>query len=53
MEPDFLSQKEMSHKRIIEEYFKLVETGKFKEGLMFFRQTAKLTIPSLLAIQRL
>jgi predicted SnoaL-like aldol condensation-catalyzing enzyme len=33
---DLIRQKETDHKNIIMEYFKLVSSGKFKEGLRFF-----------------
>ncbi len=39
--PDFLRQKEEEHKKVVEEYFKLVSAGKFKDGLRFFAPDCK------------
>ena len=36
-----LREKEQNHKKIIEEYFKLVSAGKFKDGLRFFSPNCK------------
>jgi len=45
---DFLKQKEMNHKEIVSEYFKLIESGKFKEGLKFFSPNCKTHNPFVL-----
>lgn len=34
--PDLLTEKEIDHKKIAMEYFKLISSGKYKEGLRFF-----------------
>ncbi len=38
---DLQRQEETNHKKIIQEYFKLVEAGKFKDGLRFFSPDCK------------
>ena len=44
---DLLREKEQNHKKIIEEYFKLVSAGKFKDGLRFFSPNCKTHNPFL------
>jgi predicted SnoaL-like aldol condensation-catalyzing enzyme len=38
---DMMKQKEIEHKSIVAEYFKLIVAGKFKEGLRFFAPDCK------------
>jgi predicted SnoaL-like aldol condensation-catalyzing enzyme len=38
---DLVRQKEIEHKNIVMEYFKLIVAGKFKEGLHFFAPDCK------------
>ena len=42
---DLISQKEIDQKKIVLEYFKLVGSGKFREGLRFFRDDCKIHNP--------
>ncbi len=39
--PEATRQKETDHKNIVMEYFKLIGSGKFKEGLRFFAPDCK------------
>jgi predicted SnoaL-like aldol condensation-catalyzing enzyme len=39
--PELLRQKEIEHKNVAMEYFKLISAGKFKEGLRFFTLDCK------------
>jgi predicted SnoaL-like aldol condensation-catalyzing enzyme len=38
---DLLKQKEIEHKNIAKEYFKLISAGEYKEGLRFFAPDCK------------
>jgi hypothetical protein len=38
---DLVRQKEIEHRNIVMEYFKLIVAGKFKEGLRFFSPDCK------------
>jgi predicted SnoaL-like aldol condensation-catalyzing enzyme len=38
---DLLKQKEVEHKKVAMQYFKLISTGKYKEGLRFFAADCK------------
>lgn len=38
---DLLKQREIEHKNIAKEYFKLISAGKYKEGLRFFAPDCK------------
>ena len=42
---DLISQKEIDQKKIVLEYFKLVGSGKFREGLRFFQDDCKIHNP--------
>jgi predicted SnoaL-like aldol condensation-catalyzing enzyme len=44
---DLVRQKEMDQKRIVLEYLKLIGSGKFREGLHFFRDDCKTHNPFL------
>jgi predicted SnoaL-like aldol condensation-catalyzing enzyme len=40
-ESDLLRQKEVEHKKVAMQYFKLISAGKYKEGLRFFAADCK------------
>lgn len=45
---DFLREKEKNNKKTIEEYFKLISAGKFKDGLRFFSHDCKTHNPYII-----